>query len=158
METAGRKLDDTSLIEALRESGLGTPATRAATIETLLTRQYIVRTAKNLSSTPTGQALIAAVHPLVRSAEMTGAWELRLRRMERGEERYGPFMQQIARYVREVVGHEAIKPAAPRQPSARAAQSAKSTRRSPRELHARAHSSKRRTLASGRACAIKERR
>jgi DNA topoisomerase III len=113
METAGKTLDDKALIEAMRDSGLGTPATRAATIETLLGRNYIVRTAKNLTSTVTGQALVAAVHPLVKSAQMTGSWELRLRRLERGEERFEPFMAEIASYVRHVVAAESKKPAAP---------------------------------------------
>ena len=118
METAGRKLEDRALIEAMRDSGLGTPATRAATIETLLTRGYITRQAKNLLSTKQGEALIDAVHPLVQSPEMTGRWEQRLRRMERGQEPFDPFMQDIAGYVREVVATEAVKTAAPRQPRA----------------------------------------
>ena len=115
METAGRQLEDRALIEAMRESGLGTPATRAATIETLLTRGYIARQAKSLISTPLGRALVDAVHPLVRSPEMTGRWEQRLRRMERGQDQLDAFMQDIAGYVREVVAAEAEKPAAPRQ-------------------------------------------
>ncbi|HET8934671.1 MAG TPA: DNA topoisomerase, partial [Polyangiales bacterium] len=115
METAGRQLEDRALIEAMRESGLGTPATRAATIETLLTRGYISRQAKSLISTPLGRALVDAVHPLVRSPEMTGRWEQRLRRMERGQDQLAAFMQDIAGYVREVVAAEAEKPAAPRQ-------------------------------------------
>jgi DNA topoisomerase-3 len=118
MEMAGRKLEDRALIEAMRESGLGTPATRAATIETLLARGYIAREAKNLLATRLGEALIDAVHPLVQSPEMTGRWEQRLRRMERGQEPLGPFMLDIAAYVREVVATEAVKPAAPRQPRA----------------------------------------
>jgi DNA topoisomerase-3 len=115
METAGRQLEDRALIEAMRESGLGTPATRAATIETLLTRSYIVRQAKSLISTPLGRALIDAVHPLVRSPEMTGRWEQRLRRMEKGQDRLDAFMRDIEGYVREVVAAEEEKPAAPRQ-------------------------------------------
>jgi DNA topoisomerase-3 len=115
METAGHKLEDRALIDAMRESGLGTPATRAATIETLLTRSYIVRQGKSLVSTPLGRALVDAVHPLVRSPEMTGRWEQRLRRMERGEDRLDAFMRDIETYVREVVAAEADKPAAPRQ-------------------------------------------
>jgi len=115
METAGRQLEDRALIEAMRESGLGTPATRAATIETLLTRGYILRQVKSLVSTPLGRALVDAVHPLVRSPEMTGRWEQRLRRMERGEDRLEAFMRDIEGYVREVVTAENEKPAAPRQ-------------------------------------------
>ncbi|MET0388303.1 MAG: RecQ family ATP-dependent DNA helicase, partial [Polyangiales bacterium] len=109
METAGRHLDDKRLIDALRESGLGTPATRAATIETLLARGYIVRDAKLLHSTPAGETLIDAVHTEVKSASMTGSWELRLRNMERGQEDLGPFMKAIETYVSEVVGTVAGK-------------------------------------------------
>jgi DNA topoisomerase-3 len=118
METAGRVLDDQALMAAMRESGLGTPATRAATIETLLDRGYLARAGKTLTSTSTGEALIAAAHPLVKSPEMTGRWELRLRRMERGEEAFEPFMREIADYVSQVVASEAEKPAQPRQPRA----------------------------------------
>jgi len=116
METAGRTLDDKTLIDALRESGLGTPATRAATIETLLERGYLARNGKSLNSTPVGEALIAAAHPLVKSPEMTGRWELRLRRMERGDEAFEPFMREISAYVREVVHLLAQQPEAPRAP------------------------------------------
>jgi DNA topoisomerase-3 len=116
METAGRTLEDRALIEAMREAGLGTPATRAATIETLLARGYLSRHGKLLKSTPLGAALVAAVHPLVRSPEMTGRWEQRLSRMERGQEAFAPFMRDIFAYVSEVVLLEAAKPAAPRQP------------------------------------------
>jgi DNA topoisomerase-3 len=132
METAGRTLDDKTLIDALRESGLGTPATRAATIETLLERGYMSRAGKTLTSTPTGEALIAAAHPLVKSPEMTGRWELRLRRMERGEEAFEPFMREIASYVREVVEMLALQPAAPRQPRAAAQRFGARARKGPR--------------------------
>jgi DNA topoisomerase III len=103
METAGRKLDDKALIDALRDAGLGTPATRAAILETLIARGYLVRDAKNLLSTPLGEALIDAVHAQVKSAAMTGSWELRLRRMERGEEAFESFMRDTEDYVRDVV-------------------------------------------------------
>jgi DNA topoisomerase-3 len=103
METAGRKLDDKALIDALRDAGLGTPATRAAILETLIARGYLVREAKNLLSTPLGEALIDAVHAQVKSAAMTGSWELRLRRMERGEEAFDSFMRDTEDYVRDVV-------------------------------------------------------
>ena len=119
MQTAGRTLEDRALIDAMREAGLGTPATRAATIETLLARGYLSRQGKLLQSTPLGAALIAAVHPLVRSPEMTGRWEQRLSRMEHGQEELAPFMRDIARYVTEVVATEATKPAAPKQPRPR---------------------------------------
>ncbi len=114
METAGKQLDDKALTEAMRGAGLGTPATRAATLETLIARQYIVRSGRSLSATPSGVALIAAVHPLVKSPEMTGRWEQRLAGMERGEEQLDPFMRDIAGYVTQVVGLESEKPVRPR--------------------------------------------
>lgn len=114
METAGRQLDERALTEALRDAGLGTPATRAAIVETLIARKYIERSGKSLRATPSGISLIAAVHPLVKSAEMTGRWEQRLSRMERGEERLEPFMRDIAAYVTTVVEVEASKPMRPR--------------------------------------------
>jgi DNA topoisomerase-3 len=104
METAGKTLDDRALFEAMREAGLGTPATRAAILETLIARGYVVRDGKNLGSTAAGEALVDAVHPQVKSAAMTGSWELRLKRMERGEEPFEAFMSGIEAYVSEVVG------------------------------------------------------
>jgi DNA topoisomerase-3 len=114
METAGKQLDDKALIDALRGAGLGTPATRASILETLIARKYIVRSGKVLSATSSGIALIAAVHPLVKSPEMTGRWEQRLSRMERGEEPLSAFMHDIAAYVKTVVEHESEKPMQPR--------------------------------------------
>jgi DNA topoisomerase III len=110
METAGKEVSDRELSAAMRDAGLGTPATRAATIEKLLAHGYLTRKGKALIATADGVALIRAVHPLVRSAEMTGAWELRLRRIERGEEAVDGFMRELATYVQEVVAEEAKKP------------------------------------------------
>ncbi|MFT3923702.1 MAG: DNA topoisomerase 3 [Myxococcales bacterium] len=104
METAGRALDDKELSEVMRERGLGTPATRAAIIETLLARNFVVRDQKSLRSTERGEALIEAVHPHVKSAQMTGEWEHKLRQIERGSLQLERFMDEIADYVREVVG------------------------------------------------------
>jgi DNA topoisomerase III len=115
METAGKQLDDKALIEALRGSGLGTPATRAAILETLIARRYIERAGKSLRATSSGIELVGAVHPLVKSAEMTGRWEQRLSRMERGEEAFEPFMHDIADYVKQVVALESQKPQAARK-------------------------------------------
>lgn len=104
METAGAALDDKELSNAMKERGLGTPATRAATIETLLDRAYIVRQGKALEATEKGVQLIAAVDGVVKSPAMTGEWEARLARMEKGQEALPEFMSAIERYVREVVG------------------------------------------------------
>ncbi len=104
METAGRALEDRELSDAMREKGLGTPATRAATIETLLDRSYIERKGKSLHATPRGVELIAAVHEQVKSPALTGAWEHRLRQIERGEADFADFMREIEDFVRAVVG------------------------------------------------------
>jgi DNA topoisomerase-3 len=103
METAGKSLDDEELSAAMRDSGLGTPATRADTIEHLLRRGYIVRKQKSLQATSRGIRLIDLVHPQVKSPEMTGRWEAELNRIERGEADLPTFMAGIESYVRKVV-------------------------------------------------------
>ncbi|HET9228488.1 MAG TPA: DNA topoisomerase 3, partial [Thermoanaerobaculia bacterium] len=104
METAGKTLDDKELSDAMKESGLGTPATRAEIIETLLRREYIERQGKTLIATDKGIRLIQVVHPHVKSPAMTGKWESELKRIQRGEGELGAFMRGIEEYVREVVG------------------------------------------------------
>ncbi len=104
METAGRALDDRELSEAMRESGLGTPATRAEIIETLLRRLYVERQGKALAATDKGLRLIEVVHPQVKSPEMTGRWEAELGRIQRGQGDLATFLRGIESYVREVVG------------------------------------------------------
>jgi DNA topoisomerase-3 len=121
METAGQTLDDRELSEAMRERGLGTPATRAAMIETLLTRGYAARDGRQLVATPKGFDLIERVHPDVKSPAMTGAWEHELRRVEKGEAPLGEFLHGIEEYVRDVVGRVLAGPLAPRMPYAGAA-------------------------------------
>ncbi|HEY2289333.1 MAG TPA: DNA topoisomerase 3, partial [Thermoanaerobaculia bacterium] len=116
METAGKTLDDRELSEAMKDSGLGTPATRAEIIETLLRREYIVRSGKVLEATDKGIRLIEIVHPHVKSPAMTGQWEAQLQRIQRGQGDLGAFMQGIEGYVREVVGG-APRPARPVQAS-----------------------------------------
>jgi len=104
METAGETLDEKELSEAMKEKGLGTPATRAGIIEILLKRGYLVREGKSLEATDKGIRLIAVVHPEVKSPAMTGQWEARLKQIERGAAELNPFLKGIAQYVREVVG------------------------------------------------------
>ena len=105
-------LDDEELRAAMKDSGLGTPATRAATIETLLKRGFVEREGKHLVATPVGMALIDGLPvPSLASPELTGTWEARLARMARGEDKRDAFMADIARYVHEVV--DAIRAAAP---------------------------------------------
>jgi DNA topoisomerase-3 len=110
METAGRTLDDKELSAAMRETGLGTPATRAETIETLLRRAYIERQGKALAATEKGIRLIEVVHPQVKSPEMTGRWEAELKKIERRERDLPTFLQAIEDYVREVVGSTLATP------------------------------------------------
>ncbi len=104
METAGKTLDEKELSDAMKETGLGTPATRAAIIEVLLKRGYIVRAGKTLEATEKGIKLIEVVHPEVKSPAMTGQWEAYLKRIQRGAAELGPFIRGIEDYVREVVG------------------------------------------------------
>jgi len=115
METAGKTLDEKELSDAMKESGLGTPATRASIIEVLLKREYIVRNAKNLEATDKGLQLIEVVHPEVKSPAMTGQWEAYLKRIQRGEAKLEPFLRGIEDYVRDVVGKVGRIPAASRE-------------------------------------------
>ena len=104
METAGKLIDDEELREAMKEGGLGTPATRAETIETLIRREYIERAGKELQPTPKGLQVITMLeeHPLT-SAELTGAWEKRLGDIEHGSGDRAAFMGEIERFTRETV-------------------------------------------------------
>jgi len=108
METAGKALDEKELSDAMRETGLGTPATRAGMIETLLEREYLARQGKALAATEKGIQLISAVDPVVKSPEMTGRWEARLQRIERGQEPLEPFMAGIESYLKEVIGRMSV--------------------------------------------------
>jgi DNA topoisomerase-3 len=111
METAGKTLDEKELSDAMKETGLGTPATRAAIIEVLLKREYIVRDGKSLEATPKGIRLIEVVHPEVKSPIMTGQWEAYLHRIERGSAQLAPFLKGIEDYVTGVVGKVGAAPA-----------------------------------------------
>jgi DNA topoisomerase-3 len=104
METAGKTVDDEALREALKERGLGTPATRAETIETLIRREYVERQGKELTPTRKGQQVITllATHPLT-SAELTGDWERRLNEIEQGRADRPSFMRGIADFTRQTV-------------------------------------------------------
>ena len=111
METAGKALDDKDLSDAMRERGLGTPATRAQIIETLLARGYLTRREKSLEATELGIGLVAAVDPAVKSPAMTGEWEAGLQQIERGAGDLASFMEGIERYVSDVVGRVPPSPA-----------------------------------------------
>jgi len=111
METAGKTLDEKELSDAMKETGLGTPATRASIIEVLLKREYIVRKGKTLEATDKGIHLIAVVHPEVKSPAMTGKWEACLRRIHRGVAQLPPFLKGIEDYVTQVIGKVGALPA-----------------------------------------------
>jgi DNA topoisomerase-3 len=104
METAGKLIDDEELREAMKESGLGTPATRAETIETLIRREYIERAGKDLQPTPKGLQVITMLeeHPLT-SPELTGDWEKRLTDIEHGRDERGAFIKDIEGFTRATV-------------------------------------------------------
>ena len=119
METAGRDLEDRELVLAMRETGLGTPATRASIIETLVARKYVERDGKSLGATDKGIELVEIVHPDVKSPAMTGAWESRLARIEKGADSLDAFMRDIEKYVVEVVKRvRTERPAPPARPPA----------------------------------------
>jgi len=104
MEAAGKLVDDDTLREALKERGIGTPATRAAIIETLLRRNYICREKKQIRATDMGRILIALIQdPLLKSPEMTGEWEAKLKQIERKELDDKQFMTGIGDYIRGVI-------------------------------------------------------
>lgn len=108
METAGKIVTDETLKEALKEKGVGTPATRASIIEVLITRRYVERRRKALISTDSGRALIALVQDeRLKSPELTGDWEHRLKRMERGDYAPATFMAEVAAYTREILQNKA---------------------------------------------------
>ncbi len=123
MERASTRVEDEELSEAMKECGLGTPATRAEIIETLLKRGYIRREKKSLRATDTGVQLVEQVDPMISSPELTGRWEARLRAVERGDESLASFMAAIEELVRSVVttalgGHAAVVlPDSPTAPS-----------------------------------------
>lgn len=103
MESAGSCLEDKELSAAMRERGLGTPATRSNIIETLIQRQYVVRDQKSFRVTAKGLSLIDVVHPEVKSPKMTGEWEWNLDRIQKGKESLEEFSIKIAAYVQNVV-------------------------------------------------------
>ena len=104
METAGKLVDNDELRDALKENGIGRPSTRAAIIETLFKRNYIRKERKNLIATPTGVELIGLIREeLLKSAELTGIWEKKLREIEKKTYNAGQFLEELKQMVSEVV-------------------------------------------------------
>ena len=104
METAGKFVGDEELRDALKENGIGRPSTRAAIIETLFRRNYIRKEKKNLYPTQTGKELIGTIHEeLLKSAELTGMWEKKLRMIENGTYRAGDFIDELKAMAKKIV-------------------------------------------------------
>lgn len=103
METAGKEIEDDTMRQAMKDCGIGTPATRAAIIETLLKREYMVRQQKKLVPTEKGLALHSVVKNMaIANVEMTGKWEAELAKIERGEASADGFTHSIEGYTREI--------------------------------------------------------
>ena len=106
METAGKTVDNEELRDAMKENGIGRPSTRAAIIEKLFQRKYIVREKKNIKATELSINLIhTIISPLLKSAELTGLWEKKLREIERGDFQAQQFLEELKQMTAEVV-HE----------------------------------------------------
>lgn len=108
METAGKNVEDEELREAMKENGIGRPSTRAGIIETLFKREYMIRQRKNIIPTERGIKLIDTINQeLIKSAELTGQWEKKLRLVEKKEYQSADFMAELKKMVCEVV--DAVK-------------------------------------------------
>lgn len=104
METAGKFVDNDELRDALKENGIGRPSTRAAIIETLFKRNYIRKERKNLYATATGVELIQTIkEELLKSAELTGIWEKKLRQIEKGEYEPRQFITELKEMLMQIV-------------------------------------------------------
>ena len=108
METAGRLVDNEELRAAMKENGIGRPSTRAAIIETLFKRHYIKRVRTSIAPTPTGIELIGLIHEeLLKSAELTGIWEKKLRDIEHNKDYYNQeaqdFINGLKQQITEIV-------------------------------------------------------
>lgn len=104
MESAGKTVDDEDLREAMKENGIGRPSTRAAIIETLFKRRYIYRNRKSIMAAQAGIDLIATINEdLLKSAKLTGLWENKLRKIERGEYSAADFISELKILISQIV-------------------------------------------------------
>ena len=134
METAGKLVDDEKLREAMKENGIGRPSSRAGIIETLLKRGYIRREKKSLISNPAGRDLIATIQvKLLKSPELTGQWEKKLRDIEKGTFTLEKFMEelqaQLVDIIKDVKADSSVKKISSQQDSS-VSSSMSTTRRS----------------------------
>jgi DNA topoisomerase-3 len=133
METAGKLVDDETLRDAMKENGIGRPSSRAGIIETLLKRGYIRREKKNLVSNPAGRDLMDVIHAkMLRSPELTGLWEKKLRDIEHGRFSLEAFMDelqaQLVSIIKEVQADTSDKKISSQsEPAPKAASSRKSS-------------------------------
>jgi DNA topoisomerase-3 len=111
MKNAGREIEDDALAEAMKQTGLGTPATRAEIIEKLIRTGYVRRERKQLRATEKGRALIGLVAEPLRSPELTAEWEQQLKEVEDGKRAAGEFYRGIVNFLRELVPQVAQGPA-----------------------------------------------
>jgi DNA topoisomerase III len=103
METAGKQVEDDEMRELMKDNGIGRPSTRANIIETLFRRKYIEKNRKNILATQTGMDLIDTIqNDLLKSPELTGNWERKIRLIEKGEYQLETFKQELFKMVREV--------------------------------------------------------
>ena len=132
METAGKQVDDDEMRELMKENGIGRPSTRASIIETLFRRKYIERKKKLVIPTETGVGLIDLIdNELLKSAELTGRWEKRLKEIERGEFKAGTFIHNMKKMVYEMVeevkANNTVKRITSNVPESKPVQSSKPT-------------------------------
>ena len=114
METAGKNVEDEELRDLMKENGIGRPATRAEIIKTLYKRNYVTKVKKNLVATPTGIELIGLIREeLLKSAELTGIWEKRLREIESCRYNAKQFIEELKQMVAEIV-HQVMADNTPR--------------------------------------------
>ncbi len=115
METAGKLVEDEALRDGLKQNGIGRPSTRAAIIETLLKRGYTQKQGNSLRATERGIALIDLIKdPTLKSVELTGAWECKLRAIERGEYSPSLFLNELKQQIHLIVNEEMQSPYSPK--------------------------------------------
>ncbi len=160
METAGRLVDNDDLRDALKENGIGRPSTRAAIIETLFKRNYIKKEKKNLLPTPTGIDLIQVIkEDLLKSAELTGIWEKKLREIEKGKYEAQQFLEELKQMLHEIV-HSVLSDNSNRMVTVQVAEEVKSPKKkptgttSPKKKTSKPKKSKEAVITEGQVCPL----